>query len=63
MCVQMCMHPYKQIFIYVYISIFPVYYTKSFPNILPDSEIHTLTGQGTGLEESRSETPHKIKLN
>lgn len=56
----MCM--YIQIFIDAYASIVPVYYTVSFLYILPDSEINTLMGQGTGLEESRSEIPHKIKL-
>lgn len=56
-------HMYIQIFIDACTSIFLVYYAVSFLNILPDSEINTLTGQGTGLEESRSETPDKIKLN
>lgn len=58
MCVQMHIYMYMQIFIDAYASIFPVYYTVRFLNIIPDSELNTLMGQGTELEESRSETPH-----
>lgn len=41
---EMHMHMYIQIFIDAYTSIFLVYYAVSFLNILPDSEINTLTG-------------------
>lgn len=61
-CVHMCMYMYIQIFIDAYATIFPVYYTVNFLNILPDSEINTAMGQGTRLQESIAETPHKIKL-
>lgn len=54
-CVHMCMYMYIQIFIDAYATIFPVYYTVNFLNILA-------MGQGTRLEESIAETPHKIKL-
>lgn len=59
-CVQMLM--YITIFIDAYASLFPVYYTVSFLNVLADSEKNTVTGQDTGLEEPISGTPHKIKL-
>lgn len=58
MCANAYVHVHANIFIDAYASIFPVYYTVRFLNIIPDSELNTLMGQGTELEESRSETPH-----
>lgn len=48
-CVHTRMYMYIQIFIDAYSTLFPVYYTVSFLNTLPDYEINAATGQGIGL--------------